>query len=414
MKKLLLLLTLVLCLSGCGMLVEDTYLVTEKHSEQPTEPSQEPSEQAEPSVISNRSQLRGAVLSCIRNWLERDTLRVQDYEGDLDTDLPEIVRYATEEDPIGAFAVDFVDAELHGSSDDGRIELSIVFRRSAAEIDSIVTVNTTANALRRIEQALTSYETALTLRIRDYDETDFASHIRAYALENPDLVLALPEVSAEVYPPSGQTRILEVHFNYPHTREQMRTMHTSVRTLLSSAFSYVSSGTTDAERVELLSRFLMMRYRYHTLENEPAMPAYELLQEGRAHSLSFATVFRYECTLLGIESYLVSGTRNDLPHYWNIVHLDGVYYHVDLMRGIESEESGLHLFSEQEMLSEGYAWALESYPQNPEPTVDAEPHETESVQPTESDEPDPTELPEPTEEPVPSEEPTDPTDPTEP
>ena len=38
-------------------------------------------------VVSNRTELRGTVLSFIRSWTERGEIRVKDYEGDLSGDL---------------------------------------------------------------------------------------------------------------------------------------------------------------------------------------------------------------------------------------------------------------------------------------------------------------------------------------
>ncbi len=403
MKKIVLVILLALCLSGCSAFTEDSYLVIEKHSEPPTEPTETTAREELPTLISNRSQLRGAVLSCIRNWVEKDSLPVENYDGDLSSDLSEVLHHATEEDPFGAYAVDFIDAELVGDAVSGAIEVSIVFRRSEAEVDSIVTVNSTSTALRRIQQALTSYETSLALRIREYDEVDFAAYIREYCLENPNLVLAVPEFSAEVYPPNGSTCILELHFSYPFTRDEMRPMLSTVNTTLTSAASYIRSGETDLARLELLNRFLMTRFRYRLCTEEPAMPAYSLLQTHLAHSLSFAAVFRYECRAVEMDCWMVSGTKNGVPHYWNIVCIDDVYYHIDLMRSFERGETQLTLLSAQELLSEGYAWDTEAYPSNPEPepteptqigTTPTEPTEsTEETEPTE-----PTESTEPTEE----------------
>lgn len=388
MKKYLIiivsLLTALLC--GCGAWVEDTYLAVRPHVEEATQATETDAEETH-TVVTNRSELRGAVLSRIRDWVESDTLWIENYEGDPETDLSEILAYAMQEDPIGAYAVDFIDAELSGDTASGRIELSVVFRRSAAEIGSIVTVNDTVAALRRIDKALNNNETALTLRIRSYTEADFEDYIFDYCLNNPNLVVALPVVSAQVYPKEGEARILELHFTYDQTRENLSMMLASVNTILGSASSYVTSGKTETERLELLARFLSNRFDYEIAENVPTMPAYELLCEGKAHSLSFATVFRYECTRAGTDCRLVCGERNGEAWYWNIVCLDGVYYHVDLMRSVERHESTLTPLLQQELRAEGYVWEEGDYPSNPEPdpveTGPSElPEQTEFLEPT--------------------------------
>lgn len=361
---LLLLTALLLGLDGCSYMVRQDYLAVKRHVEQSL-PETEPTEAEEPTLVTNRNELRGAILSFVRNWTERGSIRVQDYAGDISTDLTEAMTYATKEDPIGAYAVDYADAELRGGASSGVVEVSIVFRRSAAEIDSIVTVSGLTGAYNKIRQALADYDTALTLRIRNYEETDFAAYVRNYCLDHLESVVALPELSAAVYPEEGNTRILELHFTYPASRDELRSMQASVETILDSAAAYVSGGVDQQRRVQLLGRFLLTRFSYTVAQEEPQMPAYDLLYLGIAHSLSFAEVFQYECSRADIDSWLVSGTRNGEPYYWNIVHIQEIYYHVDLMRSVERGEDALTLLSAETLETEGYAWDVEAYPANP-------------------------------------------------
>lgn len=292
----LLLLGLLAGLSACG--ADDSYLSVRPHVE-PSIPATETPQQEEPPTAGNRSELRGAMLSFVRNWTEQGEIRISGYSGDLSADLTETVRYITQEDPIGAYAVDYADAELRGDAQTGIVEVSIVFRRSAAEIDAIVTVSGVNGAHAKIRQALANFDAALTLRIRSYEDADFSGYIRTYCLEHPDSAMALPEVSAAVYPETGETRILELHFTYSQPRDTLRSMQAAVNTILDSAAAYVESGTTPRRCAELLARFLLTRFTYTTAEETPDMPAYDLLSSGRAHSLSFASVFYAECTRAG-------------------------------------------------------------------------------------------------------------------
>lgn len=382
-----------LALSGCASWSKDTYYVEESHVEQLL-PTAAPTEEQPLPTASNRNELRGTVLSFIRNWTERGIIVVENYDGDLSADLSEILDYATQEDPIGAYAVDYADAELSGSGRKGSIALSLVFRRSAAEISSIVTVNGLSSAKTKIQQALSAYDTALTLRIRNYSEEDFADYVREYCLEHLEQIAAIPEVSTEVYPNEGATRILELHFSYPDTRDELQRKLASVKTILSSASSYVSAGETDRARIALLFRFLTARFAYTVGETEPAMPAYELLCEGIAHSLSFAAVFRSECETAGVECWLVSGAWNGEAHSWNLVKLEDGWYHVDLMRSVVLEEDDLRLLTPEQAQDDGYVWNDADYP------AEAAPQEEPATQPTEAR---PTEPAPPPTEPAPTE-----------
>ena len=369
MKKFLsaiLIASVLLGLTACSGWGQDELLSVTPHAEQPV--SSGATEEEVPLTVTNRSELRGAVLSFIRDWTERGTFLVSDYSGDIAADLAETIRYATEEDPIGAYAVDYADAELSGDGESGVISLNIVFRRSAAEINSIVTVNGIGGAYAKIQQALTDYNTALTLRIRNYEEADFTAYIRDFCLENPDQMPALPELSAQVYPNEGETRILELHMVYPKTRDELRVMQAEVNTILASAHSFIHSGSTDAERVTRLYRFLAGRFVYTIDTEEPVMPAYRLLCDGAAHSLSFATVFRYECSSEGMDCRLISGFKDGVSHYWNLIRLGREYYYVDLMRDMLSGGNSPELLTAAQLTEEGYVWEAGDYPATPEET----------------------------------------------
>lgn len=405
---------LILCvlfsgLTACGIWVGDEYRSVTPHSEEPyTQP--DPTEEAPPPTVHNEEELRSAVLSMINDWTEHSVILVADYRGDIAGDLARTVQYATKEDPIGAYAVDFADAELTGDAGEGSIALNIVFRRSAAEIDSITNVGSDEGACSMINGTLASYSPALTLRIHTYGETDFVSYIRTYCLEHPEQMLALPELVAQIYPETGETRILELHFLYPDSREEMRVKQDTVITTLASASNYVRSKTDDTERVDRLCRFLTTRFSYTLCEETPVMPAYSLLCEGKAHSLSFASVFFAECRDAGIECRIIVGQRGESARYWNMICLDGEYYYIDLMRSIERETYDLALLTAQELEEEGYVWDRAELPQTPLPTELPEP-----TQP-----PEPTQNPavptvKPTsEEPFGSTEPSEPTEATEP
>ena len=382
----LLLLGVLLGLSGCGNWVENEYLSVGEHVEQPIPTTTVPEEEPQP-VVTNRTELRGMVLSFIRDWTEQGMILVRDYDGDISADVTETLRYVMEEDPIGAYAVDYADAELNGDAADGSILLSIVFRRSSAEVDAIVTVNGKDAADQRIHRALSNFDSSLTLRIRNYTETDYVAEIREYCLANPDQIFTVPEVSAEVYPKEGETRILELHFLYPASRDEMRLMQNSVNTILLSSSSYVRQGTDEQERAELLFRFLTTRFQYTLSETEPEMPLYSLLCEGIAHSLSFANAFYAEGLEAELDCRIVSGFLNEMPYYWDMLRLDGEYYHVDLMRAVEQGESELMLLTDDELRANGYVWDELLYPasavreENPDVQTD------ETTQPAEIEEP---------------------------
>ena len=68
----------------------------------------------------------------------------------------------------------------------------------------------------------------------------------------------------------------------------------------------------------------------------------------------------------------MEGSHDGEEYAWNIVTLDGLRYHVDLLRDLLADGS-LHLRYDEEMI--GYSWDAAQYPAcpKPEPETPAEP-----------------------------------------
>ena len=60
---------------------------------------------------------------------------------------------------------------------------------------------------------------------------------------------------------------------------------------------------------------------------------------------------------------MVTGTKAGEPWFWNIIHEDGNYYHVDLLRS--SGYGAYQKLMDWEM--EGYVWDYAAYPQCGQP-----------------------------------------------
>ena len=177
-----------------------------------------------------------------------------------------------------------------------------------------------------------------------------------YAGLNPQMVMELPQVTAQVYPQQGTVRILELQFTYQTSRESLRDMQSQVRPVFSSARLYVSSDANDGVKLGQLYSFLMERFDY-TLQTS-ITPSYSLLLHGVGDSRAFAQVYAAMCRQTGVECMTVSGTRDGESRLWNIVRNGDVYYHVDLL---ECARYGYyHQLTDEQMWN--YVWDYSAYP----------------------------------------------------
>ena len=407
MKRLIPLLLLLLLITGCSM--EKDYLSVRPHVEQ--QPWQtEVGESEVPPVACNRLELRGAILTFIDNWQEQGTVLIREYEGDLEKDLGEAMDYATQQHPTGAYAVDYADSEILEENGQRYIQVSIVFRRSPGEINSIVLVDDNKAAYGKIREALDNFTNSLTLRIRHYSETDLIGKITELCLGNPRSVPCIPDYSVKLYPDSGDHRILELHFAYPESRDSMRTKLGEIQTLFDSAQKRVSMEQTPYEKASLLYRYLVRR-NYTLTDTLPPLPVYSLLSDGIAHDLSLAMFYDELCENTGVQCDIITGMKDGREYYWNFLCIEGESFHLDLRRSMEVGQWDMVRLYDEELLAEGYEWDVGKYsaPMPQEETLPTEPGETTSdpTQPV-TTEPTPAETQPPTES-TPQTEETDPT-----
>ena len=192
-----------------------------------------------------------------------------------------------------------------------------------------------------------------------YENLDFQQLVDSYADAHPETVMETPQVVANIYPDSGSTRLVELKFTYQNSRESLRTMQEQVQTVFESATLFVSSYNTQAEKFEQLYAFLMEFLVEGDFQLETSItPAYSLLRHGVGDKKAFAIVYAAMCREAGLDCRVITGTRSGDPWVWNLICIDGVYRHLDLLRCRQQHNYHTHIDSEMT----GYVWDYSAYP----------------------------------------------------
>ena len=210
-----------------------------------------------------------------------------------------------------------------------------------------------------VEDALDQFADTLVLQIAGYQETDFGAIIQDYAQRNPDRVMEVPGVSVRTFPDQGETRVVELSFHYRTDRSELRAMREQVQPVFSSAALYVSGGAGEWTKFNQLHTFLTERFDAYTIEST-ITPAYSLLCQGVGDSRAFAQVYAAMCSRIGLEARVVSGKRDGELRWWNLVRIDGSWYHLDLM-------TDKRFAPRTDELMTGYEWDRTVYPAAPAP-----------------------------------------------
>lgn len=383
MKRILPALLALLLLAGCGRINQTEYVFVGEHNtpfviKETTEPPVE--EDPVIPAASNYYELRSVLQTFITDGVEHGQLYLVDYNGDVEQDLREVVRYLSTRDPIASYAADYITCERRESGSDWLVTVSVVFRRSLGEIQSIQSVRGNEAAVEQMLEALTQQQSSVTLQISGYLREDFAETLRQYCLQHPDEIVEAPEISVSLYPDSGNVRVVEIHYVYEHDRETLRGMKAEAAAVLDSAYNYIRYAKTNTETLELLYTYLISRFDYETLDVGASV--YSLLCRGTGDSFSFASVVNWLCRKAGLECWLVEGKKNGEDYCWNILSLDGRLCHVDLQTDAVAGAREPTLRTDQEM--ENYSWDTRAYPAclPPEETGEPEPGDENTTEPS--------------------------------
>lgn len=351
--RLIPILLLLALLSGCSRLVPSDYTVVKEHAETTVE------EDTDALTAESYDELKYAILAFIEDGVSHGVIRAYHYDGDVTKDISSAAYEVWKNDPMGAYAVEFITTDCNLLLSYYEIHVEITYRQDAADADSISYVRGSTGARRAIEEALAEMDERLVLRISAYQEDlDCEAIVSAYCEANPETQMECPAVTAAVYPDNGSIRILELEFGYQYSVDERKTMQSAVSSVLNSAANYVRYRNEDSAKMELLCSYLLERFDY--TEGESVTPVYSLLCEGMADSKTFARIYQILCDRIGLECYTVAGYLDGESCYWNIINLDGVYRHLDLMRCVRDDTKVFTLYSDGEM--ERYSWDRTAYP----------------------------------------------------
>ena len=349
MKKLLVLLAAVCLLSGCSWM-DGSYLSITPHR------NQSAGTQSINVSAANYLQLRTALEDMVTSGTETAVINVAGYRDDLVADgIANAALFAAERFPLGAYAVEEISYEIGTSGGKPAISVNISYIHGRAQIRKIKNAGNMDSAKQLILEAMDECSDSVVVLVSNYNAMDFVQLAEDYAKDTPDTVMEVPRVSVGIYPDAGASRVLEVKFQYETSRESLRQMQQQVRRTFESAQLYINSDAADAQKYAQLYTFLMERFDYDVQTS--ITPAYSLLSHGVGDCEAFATVYAAMCRQAGLECHAISGTRDGQSWHWNIIRVDGEYYHVDLLRC--SEAGGFRKWTNEEM--RGYVWDYSAF-----------------------------------------------------
>lgn len=337
-----------LLLTGCSSLLENPYAVVEPHTERPATAEDSSAVQA-----GTYSELVNTVLFFVSQGTEKGLIQLtDDYDGDVEEDLNRACLEVAKDDPLGAYAVDFIKNDCTKVLTTYEATITISYRRTREQIRSLVNVTGTSAIRDEVRAALADFQSEVALRVGYFTESadSIAALVRQAYYDEPAGALGMPEFTVSLYPASGgQQRIVEVLLTYPEDTQALRQKSDDLQSTADALVlplrpHQLSPSARQAELFSLVREHVRAR-------PEGGPTAWDALLGDGADSEGLALTFQLLSGKMEVGSVLVEGTLNGEPHFWNQLTADGGAHYVDLTR----DASGT-TYSAADLLSLGYVW----------------------------------------------------------
>ena len=272
------------------------------------------------------------------------------------------------DDPLGAYAVDRIKPEFVRIATYYEATVSIDYRRTAEQVASVNTVAGSGAIRGELRDALTSFVPETAFRVNYFDQAQGDDYIprliRQAYYDSPAAALGLPEAVVNLYPESGQQRVVEVLFTYPEEPELLREKSQALTSAAQVLVDPYRTGLRDSALIPVLYRALREHTGLGEAQDAPlpapsvsGSTAYAALVEAQADSEGLALAYKLLCDLAGVECTVVDGTLEGVPRFWTIVTVEqNVHRHVD-----PSRAEGL-LLTDTQMSESGFVWDTQEYP----------------------------------------------------
>ena len=356
-----------LTLSGCAALLDQEYVdVTPYKAVLTTE--------GDPSTLRAESyqELVNALMHFVTTGAETGRIRLYMASEELESELDAACLEVVQEDPLGAYAVDYIKYSVSPVVTYSEAEVQISYRRSREQVDSITSVTGTTAIRSAFESLLASFDTEQVLRISyfDGDETFIRDLFHQTYYAAPLSAVERPTIDVSIYPKTGRQRIVELSLDYHLDTLRLEARRDDLAKQLDQLCLTIPTESSSASE---LAQVLLSVCRYAP---DGGATAYHAFTEGTANQEGMALAFAALCEKQEVPCFVVRGTLHNAPHFWNLVRLDSEWYHVDLTADVPEGSAPL-LLIDSEMAASDYLWTSNSYPQSGKESLLPAPEEPE-------------------------------------
>ncbi len=275
------------------------------------------------------------------------------YDGDATEDLASACWQIRTQNALCAYCVENMAYELNKIVTYYEATVYITYAESRAAVSDIVSLPYSSGLTDVIRAAFADFEERLVLLINasSYTEDGMAELVHSVYTSYPLSLPKKPNVSVNLYTGTGMQRLYEITLDYGVDEEEQESFRSSVDKL-SSLFDAQTRRLDEPHRALAACEYLTANCHYDARGYDSA---YSALSYGYAGSEGIALAYTELCRQLGIDCTVVYGQLDWADHCWNVIKLDGDYYHVDVTACIDGGIEAGFLKNDEAMWG-SYRW----------------------------------------------------------
>jgi len=348
-------LILLALLCGCGSMFETEYISVTDY----VPPAQVNISTGEKMKVRNFTALKQAIRSIAISGEEEGRIVFDAaYDGDVVEDIASACWELRTEDAFCAYCVENI------AYDSSRIinyyEANIYVNYSQTDPGNIINLQYFMGAREAILEAMENGDRKIVLLVNrsSYTADNVESIVADIYRTNPRCAPQMPMAEVNMFSGTGLQRLYEIKLSYGYTAAELQNRREQLAAI--TPFEKLDTEAMgDTEKAFEACRYLSENCVLYT--DSISNSIYSALVEGQADSEGMAYAYVELCRQLGIDCQMIYGQRKWQDHCWNIVRVDGEYYHVDVsVSGTSGIEAGF--MHRDSAMWENYRWDVSSYP----------------------------------------------------
>lgn len=177
---------------------------------------------------------------------------------------------------------------------------------------------------------------------------DIATVFWACDADNPQFINVADGCSYTYLGSMAQSIVM----SYGRTLSQTNDILKQVADRSVNVIAKAQSLPTVYERVKLFHDWLIENTEYVTEGAAYISETDGPIVNGKGSSVGYAKAFEYLCHSAGIECVCVKGKMNDKSYVWNMVYLDGAWYHIDVAKDDATGTQACFLVSQEQICAD--------------------------------------------------------------